>query len=358
MPAEFSSVLVQYDLPADAACMPIGNGHINWTYRVEGGAPYVLQRINESIFPRPEEIDANLSLAADYLRHEAPDYLFLAPLPNRSGSRLTRDVAGRSWRLYPYLADTLTIEQADCTDQAFHAAAEFARLARRLSGADPRGFCEPIPRFHDLAWRLEQFEAACAAALPDRLQRAEFEVGLCRQHADLAERLARLIGSGALRRRVFHNDTKLNNVLFAADRRRTVAAIDLDTLMPGYFLFDLGDLVRTVVPPVNEEHRDLEQIVFRADFYAALKEGYLSEMHDVLDAEERTHCDFAGPMMTYIMALRFLADYLRGDTYYRIQYPDQNLVRAQNQLRLLEVLRCILETPRRARPGSPDATSD
>jgi Ser/Thr protein kinase RdoA (MazF antagonist) len=135
-----------------------------------------------------------------------------------------------------------------------------------------------------------------------------------------------------------HNDTKINNVLFDQATGKTVAVIDLDTLMPGYFIYDLGDMVRTFVCPVSEEERDVTRITFREEIYQAVVEGYLSEMSDVMTPEELRAIPFAGKMMTYIMGLRFLADYLRGNTYYHITYPEQNLVRARNQLRLLEVL--------------------
>ena len=147
-----------------------------------------------------------------------------------------------------------------------------------------------------------------------------------------------LIQSGALKLRIVHNDTKINNILFDSITGQTICAIDLDTLMPGYFIYDLGDMVRTFVSPVSEEEKDVTKISFRKDIYDALTNGYLSQMNDVMSAEEKSAIPFSGLMMTYIMALRFLADYLNGDVYYHTVYPGQNLVRAKNQFRLLQVL--------------------
>jgi Ser/Thr protein kinase RdoA (MazF antagonist) len=147
-----------------------------------------------------------------------------------------------------------------------------------------------------------------------------------------------LIESGALKERITHNDTKINNILFDKDSPKAVCIIDLDTLMPGYFIYDLGDLVRTCVSPVSEEEADISKIEFRRPIYDALLTGYLSEMKATMTQEELLAIPFAGKMMTYIMALRFLADYLRGNTYYHISYADQNKVRARNQLHLLKIL--------------------
>jgi len=148
-----------------------------------------------------------------------------------------------------------------------------------------------------------------------------------------------LIQSGKLKLRVVHNDTKINNILFDTRSNKAVAVIDLDTLMPGYFIYDLGDIVRTFVSPVSEEETDLTKVAFRFPFYQKLLEGYLSEMDDCLTDDEKKAIPFAGLMMTYIMAIRFLADYLNGDIYYNTEYPGQNLVRASNQLRLLALIK-------------------
>ena len=130
----------------------------------------------------------------------------------------------------------------------------------------------------------------------------------------------------------------MNNILFDAVSKKAACAIDLDTLMPGYFIYDLGDMVRTCVSPVNEEEKDISKILFRKNIYNALVEGYLSKMGDILSDQEKKFIPFAGKMMTYIMALRFLADFLRGNTYYHISYPEQNLVRARNQFQLLSLI--------------------
>jgi Ser/Thr protein kinase RdoA (MazF antagonist) len=136
-----------------------------------------------------------------------------------------------------------------------------------------------------------------------------------------------------------HNDTKINNVLFDRTTGEAVCVIDLDTVMPGFFIYDLGDMIRTFVCPVDENESNLDLITIRDDLRKLTEEAYVNELKDVLTREELKAIDFAGPMMTYIMAIRFLTDYLEGDQYFRTAYPEQNLFRARNQLKLLELLR-------------------
>lgn len=335
---EVSRILRRYDLEAaDFIVEPIGSGHIHATYRLTGRRSYVLQRVNKNVFRQPEMIAANIRMAADYLGRNYPDYLFPTALLSSSGKEMEYDEEGYPWRLFPYLENTVTIDSVSNADQAREAAGAFARLSRLLDGVEVSAFHPTIPRFHDLGLRKGQFEEALAGA-GERAASAGQAIQAARDFFPLVDEYNELISSGALRERIVHNDTKINNVLFDQATGKTVAVIDLDTLMPGYFIYDLGDMVRTFVCPVSEEERDLSRIAFRAEIYEALVEGYFAEMGSVMRPEEFGAIPFAGKMMTYIMALRFLADYLRGNTYYHITYPDQNLVRARNQLRWLQVL--------------------
>lgn len=336
--APLNSILGQYSLAAeDFVIERVGSGHIHQTYKLTGKRSYILQRVNKNVFREPELIAANLREASNYLKLHFPTYQFLTCIQSLSGKEMEYDEEGFPWRLFPYIENTLTIDRVTSPEEAWQAAAEFARLTRYLDKVEVNNFQPTIQRFHDLSLRKEQFEQALAGA-GDRAHEAASCIRQCQEAYPLADQYERLIAGGSLPRRVVHNDTKINNVLFDRITGRTVAVIDLDTLMPGYFIYDLGDMVRTFVCPVSEEEKDLSQIVFRKDIYEALLEGYLSEMGPVMTVGERKAIPFAGKMMTYIMALRFLADYLRGNTYYHITYPEQNLVRAANQLKLLEVL--------------------
>jgi len=312
-------ILKSFGIEKEGTAVPIGNGHINKTYKV--GSSYILQKINTNVFKDPGIIARNLENAKQHLLKNHPDYLFIAPLKNIG-----------EWRLYPYLENTYTIENAGDIDQAYKAAKAFGRFGKFMQGADLSKYKPTIERFHDLQLRYDQLTEALDGSSDSLKASARNEINFAVKNESLVTHYNSIIKSKTLKPGIFHNDTKINNVLFD-QHGNAVAVIDLDTVMEGYFIYDLGDLVRTLVSPVSEEEKDLDKIAVRKEFYDAVIEGYLSEM-DV----DRSLASFAGQMMTYIMAIRFLADYLRGNTYYHVTYPDQNLVRAKNQLRLLELL--------------------
>ncbi len=316
----------------------IGSGHINYTFKIEGEPSFILQRINKNVFKEPDLIAQNIRLAANYLRDHHPHFIFMSNLLTVDGKEMAYDSEGFPWRLYPLIDHSFTVDQLETDEQAFEAAWAFGSLCRNLDGCDVKQFKAVIPGFQDLSWRYQQFEDALSKASSERKTGASDSIQSAKHFAFLVKQYEELIKNGALKLRIVHNDTKINNILFDGISSQTICAIDLDTLMPGYFIYDLGDMVRTFVSPVSEEEKDVTKIVFRKNIYQALTKGYLSKMSDVMSDEEKSAIPFSGLMMTYIMALRFLADYLNGDIYYHTTYPGQNLVRARNQFRLLQVL--------------------
>jgi Ser/Thr protein kinase RdoA (MazF antagonist) len=315
-----------------------GKGHIHSTYKVEGRESFILQQFNDRVFTRPEIVERNIRLTGEYLAQQSPEYLFVSPITAQNGRDMVYDKQAKPWRLFPFITNSYSLDEASTLDQAYRASAAFGKVGRLLKNCSTAGFEPTIERFHDLSFRFEQFEDSLRQASGDRRGEASQVIEQAKQCKAIVSKYEALIAGGVLTRRIFHNDTKINNVLFDHTTHEVAAVVDLDTLMPGYFIYDLGDLLRTIVSPVSEEEADMEKVSFRRNFYDAVTEGYLSEMSDTLTADEKQHVTFAGQMMTCIMALRFLADYLRGDTYYHITYPGQNLVRARNQFRLLELL--------------------
>jgi Ser/Thr protein kinase RdoA (MazF antagonist) len=331
-----SGVLKQYGLAADQfSISPIGSGYIHLTFLMTGEKKYVLQRVNKNVFTNPGLIASNLKIAASHLALHFPDYLFLAVLPTVSGEQMAYDSEGFPWRIFPYFENTYTIDRVETEQQAFSAAAEFGRLSFYLKDAPVAMFRETIERFHDLGWRYEQFEDSLKNGLPSRMDEASEVIDAALEFRFLVDKYKELVERRILKLRITHNDTKINNILFDARTNKAVAAIDLDTLMPGYFIYDIGDMIRTFVSPVDEEEADLDKIIVRPGIYRAIVDGYLSQMNGELTQEEKNEIAFAGMMMTYIMALRMLTDFLNGDVYYQIRYPGQNLRRAKNQFRLL-----------------------
>lgn len=324
---------------SDFKVTPIGTGHIHQTFKLEGIKKYILQRVNKNVFKKPEVIAANLKLASDFLTKHHPEYLFLTAIPTSKGAQMAYDAEGFPWRIFPYFDNTYTINRVESGEQAFSAAAEFGRLNVYLNDADVTLFEPTIDRFHDLRWRYEQFEHSLKHGIEERKNSVHDIISLAKDYKFLVDSYVQLIESGTLKIRITHNDTKINNILFDSETNEAVTAIDLDTLMPGYFIYDVGDMIRTFVSPVDEEEADLNKIKVRPEIYDAIVTGYLSQMKNKLTREEISNISFAGMMMTYIMALRMLTDFLNGDIYYKTHYNGQNLVRAKNQFRLLDLLR-------------------
>lgn len=331
------TVLKQYGLNNSGLSIErINAGHINHTYNV--GSEYVLQRINKEVFKNPEILSHNLKVASDHLKINAPDYLFLHVIKSITGEDLVFDEAGYPWRLFPYIKNTVSINEVTSAQQAYAAANAFAGLTRRLAGCDVSEFKETISRFHDLSLRYEQFEIAISQSTTEKIQLSSKLIEGYKSFHYLVERYNELVQSQMLVVRITHNDTKINNVLFNQNKEKVICVIDLDTLMPGYFIYDLGDMIRTFVCPVSEEEKDISAIRIRKDIYGAIVEGYLSEMSGILTPQEKEVIPVAGSLMTYMIGLRFLTDFLNGDLYYHTSYPKQNMYRAANQLRLLQLL--------------------
>jgi Ser/Thr protein kinase RdoA (MazF antagonist) len=332
-----------YGFDASTRIEPLGAGHIHQTFLVtRGTAGFVLQRVNHHVFKRPDLIMQNIACASTWLRQHHPDYLFLSLVKSVQGEEMVYDEEGYPWRVFPYIPDTITLNEIQSAEEAYEAARGFARLTRNLDGCNTQEFASTIDRFHDLAWRYEQFTEALKNTDQARRTAAAQTIEQATQFAWLVNDYRRLVAQGKLPVRITHNDTKINNILFDRVSRKAVCVIDLDTLMPGYFIYDIGDMIRTFISPVSEEETDLSKVVFRREMYDALVVGYREEMNDRLSEDEKAAIPYGGMMMTYIMALRFLADYLNGDVYYSTHYPGQNLNRSRNQFRLLEILKSAL----------------
>jgi Ser/Thr protein kinase RdoA (MazF antagonist) len=328
-------VLEAYGLEG-AVAEPFGSGLINRTWKVAaGGRQYILQRINEQVFKEPQNIADNIRAVAGYLKANHPEYFFVAPLPALSG---TDTVQKEGWfRLFPFVAGAHAKEVVASPAEAFEAARQFGRFTRLLANFDVQQLKTTIPQFHDLSLRYRQFEAARDAGDQERRKSCSDEIRIVQEKNSIAKEYDRIVSESAFRLRVTHHDTKISNVLFDAGGRG-LCVIDLDTVMPGYFISDLGDMMRTYLSPVSEEETDFSKIEVRPAFYKAVVDGYFGEMKEELNSGEQEHVFYAGEFMIYMQALRFLTDHLNNDRYYGAQYPGHNLLRARNQLVLLERL--------------------
>ena len=313
----------------------ISHGLINQTWKVTTREEeYILQQINTNIFTNPEWIANNLQQIKAYLSHHHPEYLFVAPLPTIDGETWVKDALGKCFRLFPFVANSHTISTVSSPQQAFEAAKQFGKFTNLLSGFDALQLNITLHDFHNLSLRFQQFEAALKNADTATPQQADIFVEEMYKQQTIVATYKEMVNDKRMPLRVCHHDTKISNVLFD-NNDRGLCVIDLDTVMPGYIISDIGDMLRTYLSPCSEEEKDMNKIIIRKDYFAAILQGYVSEMN-ALTTEEKALLIYSGKFMMYMQAMRFLTDFLNRNIYYPITYPLQNLVRAQNQLTLLK----------------------
>lgn len=322
--------------------VPFGNGHINDTYAVtidNHSVRYVLQRINHLIFKEPVGLTENIVKVTSHIRRKLElqgtsdiDRKVMTPIPTHEGQYLVIDEEGNYWRVMLLIENSCTYETFNRPEQAYHAAKGFGCFQKMLQDFPGSDLIETIPGFHDTPSRLCNFVSVLNQDNFDRVKTCSDEVKYLLEQQAWADLLLGL----NVPIRVSHNDTKFNNVLLDKDSGEALCVIDLDTVMPGLALYDFGDMVRTGTSPCDEDETDLSKVFCRSDMFAGLVEGFLSETSGFLTLDEKTNLVNAGIVITYEQAIRFLGDYLNGDTYYKIQYPEHNLTRAKTQIKLIK----------------------
>ncbi|MGN6615564.1 MAG: phosphotransferase enzyme family protein [Ilyomonas sp.] len=332
------TVLSAYDLNNNVSIVPFGDGLINDTWKIiDGNKSFILQKINTAVFKKPELISENIADVADYLAIHYPDYFFPALCKTADGKDMVYVEGEGHFRMFPFIENSHTVNVAENTDQAYEASKKFGEFTRLLAAFPAKNLKITLPDFHNLSLRYTQFLQAQSHGNKERIEQAKELIQYLDAQKNIVEEYERIKASPQFKLRVTHHDTKINNVLFDIDEKG-ICVIDLDTLMPGYFISDVGDMIRTYISPANEEEKDFSKIKIREDYFAAIANGYLSEMKDELTAEELHHFVFAGKFMVYMQALRFLTDYLNDDVYYGRAYEEHNLMRAGNQAQLLKLL--------------------
>jgi Ser/Thr protein kinase RdoA (MazF antagonist) len=332
------SVLPAFGLKEDAKVEQFGSGLINNTWKVTAaGEEYILQRVNHCVFEKPGNIAHNIQLIAAYLKQHHPAYRFVAPLVTTKGEVMYYQNSQGYFRLFPYVKGSHSKNVVSTANEAYQAAAQFGRFTKLLAGFDIKSLKITIPSFHDLSLRYQQFLQAWQTGDQQRISATKELIDTLMSYTGIVKQYEQILVNPDFKLRVTHHDTKISNVLFD-DAGSALCVIDLDTVMPGYFISDVGDMMRTYLSPVSEEESDFTKIFVRDDFYKAIVEGYYNEMKDELTNTEKKHFLYAGKFMIYMQALRFLTDYLNNDVYYGASYPSQNLIRAANQTVLLQRL--------------------
>lgn len=317
-----------------------GTGHINSTYLIsqEGQKKeLILQSINQNVFKNPLIIAENVRLVSSYLREHYPEYLFVGSIPTKDGDEMAF-VDETYWRLTNFISNSIAYDTLSDPKQACEAAEQFGKLSKLLDGFDASLLKPSIPGFHDLNLRYKQFKEALDSADPGPKENAKEQIEKALRHSFILDYFNSYRNSPEFPDRVMHHDTKISNMLFDKTTNKGLCVIDLDTLMAGKFISDLGDMMRTYLCAYSENEADTDKIFIRIEYFEAIIKGYLKEMGSILTATEKDLILFSGKYLIYMQALRFLTDYLNGNIYYPVAYPEQNLVRTVNQFKLLSEL--------------------
>ena len=327
-----------YRLSIESKIEPLTSGLINSTWKVtDGESEFILQRINNQVFKKPYDLAANISMIEAYLKEHAPQYLFVASISTVDHQDVFYDKNEGYFRLFPFIKGSHTISVVSSPEQAFEAAFHFGKLSRLLAGFDATKLHITIPDFHNLSLRYRQFEDALMKGNRDRIKQSQSLIDSIKKQSHIVAEFEKIKKNKNVKLRVTHHDTKISNVLFNEDGKG-ICVIDLDTIMPGYFMSDVGDMLRTYLSPANEEVSDFSTVDVREDFFRAIVQGYISTMGNELTENERALFLYSGSFLIYMQAIRFLADYINNDVYYGARYEEHNLVRAGNQLQLLKII--------------------
>jgi thiamine kinase-like enzyme len=319
--------------PADEKIPTLGNGHINDTYLVSdknNGNRIVLQKINTHVFRDPRKVVDNHLTIYHHLKQQSSDLKILEPIKNISGDYLYIDKHRQAWRAVTFIPDTFAIESTDTTDIIYSAAKMLGLYLRELSNLSAEKLHDTIPNFHNSILRTRVFSYSVAQGIPERTKQAKKEIQWIREQQSVFIKITRL----SLPVRAVHNDAKIGNILFDKKSGQACAVIDWDTTMGGSVLSDFGDMVRTIASTTAEDDPDLAGVEIDYHRFEALTRGWLDGVGAILTQVERENLLLGAHWLILEQAIRFLGDYLMGDKYYKIKYPEHNLVRAKNQLKL------------------------
>jgi thiamine kinase-like enzyme len=345
-----SSIIEKFDIPGKYVDFrPQSTGHINETYivtfeRDNTRTRYILQRINKDIFKNPVQLMENMQRVTEHihqklLEEKAPDFArkSLTLLLTKDGSNVYQDEENQYWRVCRYIENTQCYESIEMPEQVYEAAKTFGEFQTRLIDFPPPRLHEIIPDFHNTPKRFQAFEEVLQRDSHNRAKEVRGDIDYALRNESMVYALSDLQKKNQLPERITHNDAKINNILLDENASQGLCVIDLDTVMPGLSLYDFGDMFRTTICKAKEDEPDISKIQIELPFFKALVQGYLSGTQKFLTPLEKSLLVTAGKLITFEQGIRFLMDYLNGDTYYRIHRKNQNLERARAQFRLVQL---------------------
>jgi aminoglycoside phosphotransferase (APT) family kinase protein len=321
---------------------PYGSGHINDTYcavfNYKGtSARYILQRINHNIFKQPVMLMENIQRVTAHLAAKmngAPDSKrrVLTLIPTRDALHYHHDRQGNYWRAYVFIEKARSYDTVENPGQAFEAAKAYGHFQKLLADLPAPRLHDTIPDFHHTPKRFAALVKAVEKDAENRAASAKAEIDFALKRASITDVLL----NAKLPERATHNDTKFNNVMLDDATGEGICVVDLDTLMPGLALYDFGDMVRTTTSPAKEDERDLTKVRMQFPMFESLVRGYLTAAGDFLTPAEKKLLAFSGKLITFEIGVRFLTDYLGGDTYFKVHRNGHNLDRCRTQFKLVE----------------------
>ena len=341
---QLNEILQKFNV--DSTISEYGNGHINDTYCTEKPR-FILQKINVNVFKNPDELMENIVNVTDFLKKKIiqnygnPERETLTVLRTLDGGYCYKADKENVFRLYKFIDDTITIENSKTAKDLYQAGKGFGKFQRMLDDFPVEKLHETIKDFHDTPKRVEQLKKAIEEDRAGRASLVSEEIDFALKNAAFADKVVKGIESGTIPLRVTHNDTKINNILFDKFGGEAICVIDLDTVMPGSMLYDFGDALRMGGSTAAEDETDLSKVHFDKECFTAFAKGFLKEVKDIVTPAEKELFAFSVKLMTYECGIRFLADYLNGDTYFKIHRENHNLDRARNQFALVDELNRI-----------------
>ena len=322
------------------SCEPYGCGHINVTYLAvtESGLRYILQKINNNTFRDVAGLMQNITAVTEFLRTETDDPRGVLTLVKTHDGASYLHAQDAYWRVYDFVEDSICLQLPETDEDFNQSAVGFGTFQQLLTDFPAAKLHETIPNFHNTPLRLAALREKAAEDPMHRAGAVTAEIDFALSRADEMGKIQALLDAGALPLCVTHNDTKLNNVLFDAATRHALCVIDLDTVMPGFVLSDIGDFIRTGANTGAEDDENLDNVNVNIDIFKAYTRGYMEKAKNFLTPLETSLLPYGGRLLTYMQTVRFLTDYINRDTYYKIAYPEHNLVRTKAQFKLLQSL--------------------
>ncbi len=330
----------------DVKIETVQEGHIHNSYKVLHNSPpnigYFLQKINQSVFKDVEKLMTSIDLVTKHISHKLDKltdtrFSVFKVIPTKDDKLFYKNSKNSQWRLYSLLPETHSFQKMETQEIAYECGKIQGQFINLLSDFPVQKMYTAIPNFHNLEKRWEDFQSILQKDSKNRAKVAIDEIDFAFQKIDTFLKLHHFIEEGSVPKRLIHNDTKCNNVLFDINNK-AIAVIDLDTVMPGSLLFDFGDAIRTGANTASEDEKNLQKVTLDLNLFKSYTKGFLQSTSAILTQNEISHLVSSTHYMTFIIGLRFLTDYLDGDLYYKTTYSEHNLIRTRVQWKFLQKL--------------------